>query len=479
MQSSPLVRRPSYSIPPSDLPDSDQTRVYRVVTLDDDELVCDLYGAALVKRGCEVKCISQLSALERLISTRFYDAVLTDHYLKDHTADDVLELVMKLSPFTKVFVMTGYEKIDLAVRLMEQGATSFIPKSLGPAAGADRISQHLEASSPLPTAQSDFGIIGNSKAISEIHSKIDLIKDTKAHVLISGESGTGKELVARALHMSSIRQKERFEAINCGAIPETLLESELFGHKRGAFTDAKTNKRGLFEVCQDGTLFLDEIGDMPISLQVKILRVLQDREVRPIGSDQSFKINTRIVAASNRNLADEVSKGTFREDLYYRLSVLDLHVPPLRERSQDIEILFHRFLHEFSEQNEKPMQAPAHDIMRKLKTWHWPGNVRELRNAVERAVILSTDGEIHCEHLFQRTEDIPRPTDTRRDDEDHQSYPYPFHEAKIGFEKSYLHQLLTKADGNIAEASRLSGKTRVEIYRLIDRNKISLSNYRR
>ncbi len=247
-----------------------------------------------------------------------------------------------------------------------------------------------------------LGIIGASQSIQQVFDRIHQVKDVDSTVLINGESGTGKELVARAIHQSSTRAKERFEAVNCGAIAANLLESELFGHKRGAFTDAKADRKGLFEVCDGGTLFLDEIGEMPMNLQVKLLRVLQEREVMPVGSSSTIKVNTRVVAATNKNLADEVKAGNFRTDLYYRLNVLQILLPPLRERTEDIPLLVRFFLDRFNKRFTKSIQPPTKELESRLVSYAWPGNIRELQNAVERGVVLSEDNTLSLDVMLDR-----------------------------------------------------------------------------
>lgn len=326
--------------------------------------------------------------------------------------------------------------------------------------------------------QSDYaGLIGRSESHVQLLEHISRMKDASASVLITGESGTGKELVARALHEASNRFSGRFEALNCGAVPENLLESELFGHRRGAFTDAKHDKKGLFEVCSNGILFLDEIGDMPLPLQVKLLRVLQEKEIRPLGSTLTVKVNTRIVAATNRDLLEEVKSGRFRKDLYYRLAVLKIHIAPLRERPDDIPLLVKHFITKFAKENAKTIESPSELQIARIKSSSWPGNVRELQNAVERAVVLSRNGKINLEDMFEES-DTQRKSIGQARGMGEMDLPLAHAEAKKVFESCYLRNLLRHAGGNVTEAAKLADKSRVEIYRYLSRNHIAPSEFR-
>jgi transcriptional regulator with PAS, ATPase and Fis domain len=298
------------------------------------------------------------------------------------------------------------------------------------------------------------------------------MKDVDTTVLVYGESGTGKELVARALHAHSVRAKQRFEAINCAAIPENLLESELFGHKRGAFTDAKTDRKGLFEVCTDGTLFLDEIGELPLALQSKLLRALQEKVVIPLGSASSVKVNTRIVAATNRNLNWLVKEGRFRKDLYYRLSILQIETPPLRDRPEDITELTNHFIKNISEKFGRAIKAPSNELLARLSSYDWPGNVRELQNSLERAIILSEDGNLRIEDVFARSK-----CDEGESGDD-VSCIKELTVAKDEFEKRYLDKLLAATKGNVAQASRIAGRIRTDMYRLFTKYQIDPNSYK-
>lgn len=470
----------------------------RVLIVDDDRCILDLLSRQLVSEGFHCETAECLAEMREKIRREHFDAVLLDIHLSD--GEDGLSVIPELlrdRPSTRIFIMTGSGSIEVAVEAMQLGASSFVLKNPDPgvfvralkkhfagrglycetaAAVEDDLSEASEGGSGAFRSASslkpaDFGLVGSSAALQKVMDYVEILRDVDSRVLITGESGTGKEVVAKALHASSRRSGRRFEAINCGAIPENLLESELFGHKRGAFTDAKSDHKGFFETCSDGTLFLDEIGEMPLQLQVKLLRVLQESRVTPVGANQSIKINTRVIAATNRSLEEEVRKGRFREDLYYRLSVLKVHLPPLRERRDDIPALVLHFLKMFSDRFGKVVAAPTHEIMARLSARQWPGNIRELQNAIERGVVLSRDGRLHLEHMLEDfSDDESSDSETAMIGDFGEYLSMPLSEAKESFEKVYLGELLRLSKGNISEAARLCGRYRADIYRLMEKH---------
>ena len=335
-----------------------------------------------------------------------------------------------------------------------------------------KVPPHLD-----PDSRKSLGLVGESTAIKEMLAMIDKIRNVDSTVLILGESGTGKEVVARAIHQTSLRTAEHFNAINCGAIPEQLLESELFGHKKGSFTDAKTDRKGIFEVCSNGTLLLDEIGDMPLALQTKLLRVLQERQVTPIGSNTPLSINTRVIAATHRDILDEAKSKRFREDLYYRLSVVVIRIPPLRHRTEDIPSLTNYFLSQFNQRFAKSVRPPSPAVLARMMAYDWPGNVRELQNALERAVVLSSDDELSVDDIFQHLS-LRATTSAPEDGINRSVFSMPLTEAKQCFEKTYIEHLLQLSGGNISEAARISGRYRADIYRLMHRYGFDKGNFR-
>jgi DNA-binding NtrC family response regulator len=447
----------------------------RILLVDDDEQITKFYETFLTAAGFVVDTCHDLRKMRDLLSQLYFDAVLLDLQLGLEDGLSGLPFILKNAPSTKVFILTSYGSIAKAVDAMRRGATGFLTKGTDPSAIVAELSGQLTSSlSRKPLALDEeslrgLGLVGESPAIRETITMIDKIRNVDSTVLILGESGTGKEVVARAIHATSPRAAERFNAINCGAIPEQLLESELFGHKKGSFTDAKADRKGIFEVCSAGTLLLDEIGDMPMPLQTKLLRVLQEKQITPIGSSTTININTRVIAATHRDILDEAKSKRFREDLYYRLSVVVIRIPPLRHRIEDIPILTNHFLDQFNQRFEKDVRPPKNTLMARLMAYDWPGNVRELQNAIERAVVLSNDGELNIEDMFQH---LSLKSSSYGSDDSGLSagvFSMPLTEAKQAFEKTYLEHLLKLSGGNISEAARISGRYRADIYRLMNR----------
>lgn len=452
-----------------------------ILIVDDDPITRELLEARLEDAGFRVFLAEGLSEFKCRIKERSFDLVLLDLFLGEENGLEVIPDLMRESPYSKIVVMSAHGTIQLAVDALEKGATTFLCKTQELGDLVSVLSQKFPPKPKLarlsPLSGKNLGIVGATPNIQDVITKIELFKDVDSTILITGESGTGKELVARAIHGESLRRDLRFEAINCGAIPENLLESELFGHKRGAFTDAKSDRKGLFEICDGGTLLLDEIGEMPLPLQVKILRVLQEKEVTPIGGSQSLKIDTRVVVATNRDLAEEVKRGTFRNDLYYRLNVLRIHVPPLRDRKADIPLLIDGFLERFNRRFSRSVKRCSKELETRLVNYDWPGNIRELQNAVERATVLSPDGELHLEHMLElSTEgceltpaDAPLTSDL---------WQRSLSDAKCEFEKAYLQHLLQATKGNISEVARISGRYRTDIYRLMTKYNMEGESFR-
>ncbi len=459
----------------------------RILIVDDDEHICGLLAASFEQAGFRVEVCHHLDGMKGLNERYSFEVVLLDLYLGDESGFDGLSYLAKEAPFSKVIVLTADNSVDSAVEVMRQGATDYIVKGTDPSGMIEKVKKHLSASSqemmPVSDRFSQIGLIGQGKGYVQLCETIDQVKDVDTTLLILGESGTGKEVVARAIHQLSSRRAKRFEAINCAAIPEHLLESELFGHKRGAFTDARADRKGIFELCSDGTLLLDEIGDMPINLQAKLLRVLQEKEIVPIGSSQSIKINTRVIAATHRDLLEEIQSGNFREDLYFRLSIVPVQIPPLRHRKDDIRLLTSHFVEQFNQRFQKTVAQPSPEVMQRLMSYDWPGNVRELRNAIERAMVLSRNDELHKEHLFYHLQ-VPGSMNSGEVGEsqseaiDASIFNLPLTDAKQAFEKAYVEKLLVETQGNIAELARRCGRYRADIYRLFEKYGIDHTSYR-
>ncbi len=453
----------------------------QVLIVEDDPFMGELLQAELEEAGFRVTLARDLATLRQSLLQRTYDFALMDLFLENESSLEAIPLLVRESPYTKIIIMSAHGTLELAVDAMEKGASSFISKGKDPkeliAALKQKMGHVPKGAISSAVSVDSYGIIGDSPAIYDVLARINQVKDIDSTVLITGESGTGKELVARAIHSASHRSGERFEAINCGAIPENLLESELFGHKRGAFTDAKTDRRGLFELCQNGTLFLDEIGELPLNLQVKLLRVLQERQVMPLGGQESISINTRVIVATNRVLPTEVKKGTFRTDLYYRLNVIQIQLPALRERKMDIPALIEFFLKRFNQRFSKTILPPSRELEARLVAHGWPGNIRELQNALERGVVLATDGTLRLENMLDQ--EIPESeAAVGLSASPDALWSSPLSEAKKNFERTYLQQLLEVTKGNISEIARISGRYRADIYRLMTKYGVQWDEFR-
>ncbi len=446
--------------------------------IDDDAEVCELYAHRLGGLGFFCKSANSFDEALKYLQSQEFHLILLDLMLGSVDALPRIPELLRISKNSRLWVLTGHSSIESAVSAMRSGAAGFFSKSQP----AEQICKELEAaffSSSIKSGSStlspnESGLYGTSLAMESVRQNVERMKDAESTVLITGESGTGKELIARALHSRSQRRQHPFEAINCGAIPENLLESELFGHKKGSFTDAKSDRKGIFERCCYGTLFLDEIGDLRLSLQVKLLRVLQEKEIYAIGGTQPIKINTRVIAATNLKLDDEVRAGRFREDLFYRISVLRIDAPALRYRKEDVPALVELFIDRYAAQNNKQILPPSHEVMARLVAYDWPGNVRELQNALERAIVLSEDGRLRVEDLFPHSFSLGE--GASEEPIELSAQLASFRLEKIEFEKTYLKRLLKAAHGNISEAARLSGQHRPQLYRLMQKYSILPEN---
>lgn len=375
-----------------------------ILVVDDEENLRHMLQVMLRKQGYQVDCAVDGDQALSMVQHTSYDFILCDVRMPGVDGPEFLRRISASGLVSTVIMMSAYGTIDMALLCMKLGAYDYISKPfksdevllvLRKAEERENLRrENRRLREELALAGSWCGIIGKSPSMQVIFSLIDKVCDHKTTVLVLGESGTGKEMVARAIHCRSARRSAPFVGVNCGAIPEQLLESELFGHVKGAFTDAVADKSGLFSQAHGGTLFLDEIGDMPQSLQVKLLRVLQEGEIRPVGSNQTRKVDVRVVSATSRDLARDVIDGRFREDLYYRLNVFTIQVPPLRERISDIPVLIDHFLAKHAEHTRKSCVRLSAEAFSVLMHYHWPGNVRELENCLERCLILCDSDEI-------------------------------------------------------------------------------------
>jgi two-component system, NtrC family, response regulator PilR len=385
-----------------------------ILICDDERSICEMLDITLRREGYKVETVTSGEVAKRKIESALYDIIVTDIKMPAIDGIEVLRHAHKVSPESAVILITAVDDYEAAVQAVKAGgATDYIRKSPGlideikiairKALEKGTLSrQNFAFKRDAANRNSLDNIIGASPAMEKLKQTIRTVASTQSTVLVYGESGTGKELVARAVHTCSPRVAEPFVSINCGAFPETLLESELFGYVKGAFTGANQNKRGLFEVADGGTIFLDEIGEMSLTMQVKLLRVLQERTVRPVGGTDEIAIDVRVIAATNRDLEKQVAENTFREDLYYRLSVIPVTVPPLRDRREDVALLVNHFLHKYAPAAGKSITGISAGSLQSLASYDWPGNVRQLENTIERAVALGNGDELHVDLPAER-----------------------------------------------------------------------------
>ncbi len=372
-----------------------------LLIVDDEKSICELLEITFRKEGHRVETATSGEAARRRLQSQIFDIVISDLSMPEMNGIELLKLVKEISPLCYFILITAVGDYEHAIAALNSGADRYVRKG-------DKLTEELrqtvrQVSESLKLAKEAGylrrevrrltgldNIIGQAPKMRAIFELIQTVAPQTSRVLITGESGTGKELVARAIHDNSPRSGAPFVSINCGAFPETLLESELFGYMKGAFTGANENRQGLFQAAHGGTLFMDEIADMTLSMQVKLFRVLQEQRLRPLGSTEETEVDVRVIAATNKNLEKEIADNRFREDLYYRLSVIPVHVPPLRERREDIPLLARAFLERFRKAMDKPVDSIDPEAMRRLEAYDWPGNVRELENTIERAVALTS-----------------------------------------------------------------------------------------
>ncbi len=384
-----------------------------ILVVDDERSICELLEITFRKEGHRVEVAHSVEAAKRKLESQIFDIIISDVRMPGATGVDLLKFTKEISPNSFFLLITGVPTVETAIAAINSGADRYVIKDHEL---VDQLRRAVKEVSESLKWKKEAGylrrelrrltgldnIIGQSPKMRAIFDLIQTIAPQSSRVLITGESGTGKELVARAIHENSPRSQAPFITINCGAFPETLLESELFGYMKGAFTGANENRQGLFQAAHGGTLFMDEIGNMSLTMQVKLYRVLQEGKVRPIGSTEEIDVDVRIIAATNKEFEKEIAEGRFREDLYYRLSVIPIRLPALRERREDIPLLARHFLETFRKSMEKPIEGLSPEAVRRLEAYDWPGNVRELENTMERAVALETGGEISLRVLPDR-----------------------------------------------------------------------------
>jgi len=458
----------------------------RILVVDDKENMLKLF-AKILGDGWALTCASDGARALSLLAAQPFDVVVTDLRMPGADGLTVLKAVKERAPDTEVVIMTAFASVSGAVEAIKQGAYDYLQKPFDPDAAALVVGRALErkrlkeeAASLQREIQGVFGferLVGKSAAMREVYRLLQQAAGLDITVLVTGETGTGKELAARAIHYQSARHQKRFVAVNCGALPENLVESELFGHARGAFTGAVQAKPGLFEEAQGGTLFLDEVGDLPLAVQVKLNRALQEKEVRRVGENEPVPVDVRIVAATHRDLKAEVKAGRFREDLFYRLHVLPIALPALRDRREDIPLLAAHFLAKFSKTHQRPLEGFEPDALRALTGYPWPGNVRELENAVERAVAVCEGPRIAMRCLPAEVVD-----------EQQGSLPVeellkmPYREAvdlaRERVSREYLTALLKQTGGNVTRAAERAGMERESLHRLLKRYSVRSEDFK-
>ena len=452
---------------------------------DDEESMRFFLARALERAGYEVEAFDSGAALWDAFSRRPTDAVLLDLKMPGPDGLEILERVRDAAPETVVVMMTAFGTVETAVRAMKSGAADYLTKPFDTdemllvlQRALERRSDRREVRSLrrfLDSRSAYGGLVGQSPAMRGVFQSIDALSQSSATVLLTGESGTGKELVARALHQHSPRATRPFVPLNCAAIPEGLIENELFGHQAGAFTGAQEHRHGHLLRADGGSLFLDEIGELSATVQGKLARFLEDRSFTPLGSEESITVDVRVIAATNRDLESEVAGGRFREELYWRLNVVPLRLPPLRERREDVPVLVAHFLQQLAERRGLAVPEFELEAMVALSQHRWPGNIRELQNTVERLVVLHpTQKTLQLDDLPLEIRERHRPDRRARVSGEH-----PYQEALEEFERAYLCSLFEKTEGNVTEAARRAGLSRAHLHRKIRQLGITLDDFRR
>jgi two-component system response regulator HydG len=446
----------------------------RVLVVDDDEGHAQAVAESLERVGYDCTVVTSGRDALRLIEEQTFDIVLTDLVMDGVGGLEVLAKAKREMPDAEVVILTGHDTTKSAVTAMQAGATTYLTKPLDInelRTVADKVSQsqrlarsNIELQRQLNERFGFEGVVGNSPGMHAVVARLRQVAPTPATVLITGESGTGKELVAKAIHNNSPRRYKPFVPLNCAALSENILESELFGHIKGAFTGADRERKGWFEHANGGTLFLDEVGDIPLSTQVKLLRAIESGEVVRVGTNEPIKVNVRLISATNRDLTEAITKGTFRQDLYHRIKVVSVKLPPLRSRREDIPLLIDYFLKEFSASHEKKITSVTAAARKAFQAYSWPGNVRELRNVIESMVVIDSDGILDLDDL---TEDLlaasPATPDTTGSSSASNLVGQSFEE----IEKYYIAETLKLTNGNREDAARTLGIGERTLYRKI------------
>jgi DNA-binding NtrC family response regulator len=451
----------------------------RILVADDEKEILISCRKILERAGYEVATAPSGAEALKILKSARYDLFFVDLRMPGRDGMEVLSLARSIDPGMIIIMFTAYATLDTAVEAIKRGAFDYLAKPFTAdqlRLAAERALDHrrlqLENLSLREQLAVNLGfdkIIGTSPVMQKLFSTLQKVMRSDANILLLGDTGTGKELVARTIHAHSFRQERPFIAVDCAALPENLLESELFGHEKGAFTGANQTTRGLLELAHTGTLFLDEIGELPLALQAKLLRALQERELRRLGSEKIISVDIRVIAATGRDLRAEIAARNFREDLYYRLNVVTLHLPALRERREDIALLANHFLGSFSQQYHRPEMSLAPEVVELFLTYDWPGNVRELQNVIQHVVLMSEGSSIDLPDL---------PDYLIGEDRQELSFQSMREKQSVAVEKTFLVELLRRHRGNISEAAAEARMTRKMIYRLAKKFAIDLEKFR-
>jgi two-component system, NtrC family, response regulator GlrR len=447
-----------------------------ILIVDDEERLLQILRELIETAGYTVTAVTNEKDAIRAARRETLDLSIVDLHLENSSGITLMEDLLLLQPDTPVIILTGYGTIESAVESMKRGAYSYLTKPfqprdllfhIGKALENRRLLREINRLKQLVEETYSFsGIVTRSAKMRQILATISRVAGTDSTVCVQGESGTGKELIAKAIHMASLRKDKPLITVNCAALPEALLESTLFGHERGAFTGAIQKSRGVFVQAHQGTLFLDEIGDMSLGIQAKILRVLQERRFYPLGSEKTVHVDVRVIVATNKDLGEEVKKGMFREDLFYRINVIPLYLPPLRERKEDIPVLVEYFLGKLDERLKKGVKTLTAEATRKLMLYDWPGNIRELQNVLEYAATMARSGAITEDLIFPSGRSVEEGALTS------------LKEAKKTFERDYTIKILEACRGDVPEAARIAGKSRTDFYALLRKHGLKPLDFR-
>jgi two-component system response regulator GlrR len=447
-----------------------------ILVVDDDQSLLELLRMRLESANFSVTTAMKEEEAVAAVQRQIFDLSIVDLKLAQGSGISLMEELHLIIPDMPVIILTAHGTIETAVEAMKRGAYSYLTKPFEPrdlffqiekALENSRLTSEVNRLKGLLEEKEKFAdIVVRSEKMKRVLEAVSRVAKTDSTIYIHGESGTGKELIAKAIHLASARKENPFIAINCAALPETLLESQLFGHEKGSFTGAVRTTKGLFTQAHEGTIFLDEIGDMPLSIQAKLLRALQEKQFYPVGGEKPVEVDVRVIVATKSDLESEAQQGRFREDLFYRIHVIPLHLPPLRERKEDIPALVEHFLRKFSRQTKKEIKGLTPGAMQRLMLYDWPGNVRELENTVEYAVAM-VQQDVIPEDLILQTKEITSPGPLK-----------PLKEARDSFEMGYLIYLLKLCQGIVSKAAKLAGKYRADFYDLLKKHGLKTGDFK-